>query len=70
MFNFKHFTSLQWFGLGLIFNCILVMLSYFIADQPAPWFITAISVLLALFSVLFIEWPSKNGFKSDVKKEP
>jgi|GEM_PF-1909987 len=69
MFNFKHFTSLQWFGFGCIINCLLIILSYF-TSEPAPWFVTVISVLLAAFSIVFIAWPSKDGFKSQVKKEP
>lgn len=64
MFNFKHFTGLQWYGFAAILNFILVLAMRF-TGQYAPIGIIVISAVGAGFAVLFIKWPSSTGFETD-----
>lgn len=69
MIHFKHFTSLQWFGFASVLSMLFMLLTL-LTDSPAPVIILITNGILALFALLFIEWPSKDGFKSaNVKSE-
>jgi len=63
MIHFKHFTSLQWFGFASVLSMFFMLLTL-LTDRPAPVVILITNAVLALFALLFIEWPSKDGFKS------
>lgn len=67
MIHFKHFTSLQWIGFISVLSMFFMFLTLF-SDHPAPVFILITNAILALFALLFIEWPSKDGFKTEEGK--
>lgn len=67
MIYFKHFTSLQWFGFGSILSMLFMLLTL-LSDSPAPVPILIMNAVLVVFALLFIEWPSSNGFKSQTGK--
>jgi len=74
--GFKHFGALQRIGMAYIANLlVMVPLSYWINTLPITendpvlrslfWPYALVSLLGAIFALIFIEYPGKDGYKSE-----
>jgi len=63
--GFKHFTGLQWFGVASFLSLVFMLLSVFVLDiKVFGWSVALVAnVVLVFFSIFFIKWPGKDGFK-------
>lgn len=64
MFNFKHFKSLQWFGFLSILSLVGLLILKIFTSHQVPLLVSFFNVILAGLSIVFIEWPSKDGYSS------
>lgn len=67
--GFKHFAGLQWGGVAAIVSLPLMVTGMLMGFRPPLWGVPLVAnILLAIWAIFFIEYPSKDGFKPRDKK--
>jgi hypothetical protein len=62
--GFKHFKGLQWYGVAIIVSLPVMVIGLLMGLRPPLWGVPlAANIGLAVWALLFIEYPGKEGFK-------